>query len=447
MSEKKSKRTLIMGAAGRDFHNFNLVYRNDPETHVVAFTAAQIPDIAGRCYPAALAGEGYPEGIPILEESALESLIETHAVEQVVFAYSDISHQQVMHMASRVMAAGADFLLLGPERTQLSSRLPVVAVSAVRTGCGKSPTSRWISRRLKEMGLRVGVMRHPMPYGDLIRQKAQRFVSIADLQQAQCTVEEREEYEPHLAMGNRVYAGVDYAEVLALAEQDVDVIIWDGGNNDFPFIKPDLHIVLVDPLRSGHEQSHHPGEAVLRLADVVVVTKTDVANSGDVDRLVQSVHSLNPGVPVIRAELPITIDHQELVPGKRVLVVEDGPTTTHGGMAFGAGYVVAKALGAAEIVDPRISADPEIQSVYAQYPHIGPILPAMGYHPPQLEALRATIAASDADVIVIATPCDLAGLIEIEKPVAKVSYEFKEKSHPGLSEMITRFITQNRKKG
>jgi len=447
MSENRVKRTLIMGAAGRDFHNFNIVYREDPETQVVAFTAAQIPDIARRRYPASLAGERYPEGIPILEESALESIIQAFSVDQVVFSYSDISHRQVMHMASRVMAAGADFLLLGPARTQLESRLPVIAVSAVRTGCGKSPISRWISALLQGHDLKVGVVRHPMPYGDLEKQRAQRFASANDLSEAQCTVEEREEYEPHLAMGSLVYGGVDYAEVLALAEQEADIIVWDGGNNDFPFIRPDLHIVLVDALRPGHERSHHPGETVLRLADVVVVTKTDVATPDAVEDLVQSVHALNPTVPVIRAELPITVDHKDRVAGRRVLVVEDGPTTTHGGMAFGAGYVAAKALGAAEIVDPRRTAASEIQSIYEQYPHIGPVLPAVGYHPVQLEALRATIAASDADVVVLATPCDLTGLIEIEKPVVKVSYGFREKSEPGLREIIDRFVAEQMTEG
>lgn len=328
MGENSISRVLIMGAAGRDFHNFNLVYRNDPSVQVVAFTATQIPEIAGRHYPALLAGAGYPGGIPILDESELERLIVEENIDQVVFAYSDVSKSHVMHTASRVLAAGADFLLLTPERTMLKSRIPVIAVSAVRTRCGKSPLSRWISKRLKTAGLRIGAMRHPMPYGDLLsRQVAQRFETLDELAAAHCMVEEREEYEPHLAHGNLVYAGVDYERILQMAEGEVDVIIWDGGNNDAPFLKPDLHIVLVGPLRPGHETSHYPGETVLRLADVVVISKSDSA--GNVEQVICNVQQVMPGVQVARGSLPITLDEPELVKGRRVLVVEDGPTTTH----------------------------------------------------------------------------------------------------------------------
>ncbi|MEW7982882.1 MAG: GTPase [Candidatus Sedimenticola endophacoides] len=331
MGGEAAVRILILGAAGRDFHNFNVVYRDDPAVQVVAFTAAQIPDIAGRRYPPQLAGPRYPEGIPVVEEQRLEALTATHGIEQVVFAYSDVSHQRVMHTASRVLAAGADFLLLGPGRTMLRSPLPVIAVSAVRTGCGKSPVSRWIARRLRGEGLRVGVLRHPMPYGDLLRQRAQRFSSVEDLSAARCSVEEREEYEPHLREGSLVYAGVDYAAVLAMARDEVDIIVWDGGNNDFPLLRPDLHLVLVDPLRPRDGQSHHPGEAVLRMADTVLVTKSDVATAEQLAEQAWVLRAHCPGVPVIHCELAIEVDAPERITGRRVLVVEDGPTLTHGG--------------------------------------------------------------------------------------------------------------------
>ncbi|MEN8180485.1 MAG: cyclic 2,3-diphosphoglycerate synthase [Pseudomonadota bacterium] len=431
-----------MGAAGRDFHNFNLVYRDDPEIEVVAFTAAQIPDIAGRRYPASLAGPLYPDGIPILEETHLESIIAAKDVQQVVFAYSDVSQARVMHLSARILAAGADFLLLGPKRTMLRARVPVIAISAVRTGCGKSQTSRWLSRHLKARGLRVGVIRHPMPYGNLEHQAVQRFASVADLQAAECTIEEREEYEPHIAVGNLVFAGVDYAKVLALAEQEVDLIIWDGGNNDFPFIRPDLHIVLVDPLRPGHETSHHPGEAVLRMADAVVVSKVNVADAADVQRVIETVARIRPRIPVVRAASPVTLADPDAVRGQRVLVVEDGPTITHGGMAFGAGYVAAREAGAAEVVDPRASMAPKMHAIYERYPHIGRVLPAVGYHPDQLEALRETINASDADVVVAATPCNLAALIEVKKPLVCARYEYAELDEPGLTGIIDGFLQQ-----
>jgi predicted GTPase len=431
-----------MGAAGRDFHNFNCVYRDDPDTEVVAFTAAQIPDIAGRRYPPELAGPRYPRGIQIHEEAGLERLIDALAVERVVFAYSDVSHAAVMHIASRVLAAGADFVLLGPRRTMLRAAVPVIAVSAVRTGCGKSQTSRWLSRRLRRSGLRVAVIRHPMPYGDLARQAVQRFASRADLAAADCTVEEREEYEPHLALGNLVFAGVDYARIAEQAAAEADLILWDGGNNDFPFLRPDLHIVLTDPLRPGNETSHYPGEAVLRTADVVVIAKAGAAEGAAVQALAESVRGLCPGVPLVRAGSPVTLDDPDAVRGRRVLVVEDGPTITHGGMAYGAGYVAAKQAGAAEIVDPRAAAAPEVAAVYRQYPHIGPVLPAVGYSPAQREALRATIRAADADLVVAATPCAIAELLEVDKPVVCARYEYAELETPGLGGIVDAFLAR-----
>ena len=437
----RATNVVIMGAAGRDFHNFNLVYRDDPSFEVVAFTAAQIPGIEDRRYPAALAGPHYPRGIPIVAESGLEALIARERVDLVVFAYSDLAHAEVMHRASRALAAGADFALLGPQRTQIAARVPVIAVSAVRTGCGKSPTARWISQRLRERGLRAAVIRHPMPYGDLEREAVQRFATRADLDAAGCTVEEREEYEPHLAAGNVVYAGVDYARVVALAERECPLILWDGGNNDFPFVRPDLHIVLVDPLRPGHETAYHPGEAVLRMADVVVVSKTGSAHPADVERVIANVRGANPKAAVVRAALAIRLDDAEAVRGRRVLVVEDGPTVTHGDMPWGAGYLAAKQAGAGAIVDPRLAAAPRIAAVYAQYPHIGPVLPAEGYSAAQLQALRDTINASDAQVVVAATPIDLAALIRIDKPVVRARYEFSEVESPGLGGALERFLS------
>ena len=433
-------RVAIMGAAGRDFHNFNVVYRDDPAFEVVAFTAAQIPGIAGRRYPAALAGPLYPQGIPIEPEAELEALIRTCELEQIVFAYSDLAHVEVMHRASRALAAGADFTLLGPQRTMISAGKPVIAVSAVRTGCGKSPVSRWISRALRNRGLSAGVVRHPMPYGDLARQRVQRFATRADLQLARCTVEEREEYEPHIAAGNVVYAGVDYVDIIELAGRESDVILWDGGNNDFPFVRPDLHIVLVDPLRPGHESTYHPGETVLRMADIVLVAKADAADAATVQRVVDNVRGVNSTAVILRGSMPVRLDDASAVRGKRVLVVEDGPTITHGGMARGAGYLAAMQAGAAAVVDPRTSAAPEISAVYAQYPHIGPVLPAMGYAPAQLEALRQTINDAQIDVVVAATPIDLAALIEIDKPVVRARYEFADSETPGLAAELDRFL-------
>jgi predicted GTPase len=439
---KPAKRVLIMGAAGRDFHNFNMVYRDDAASRVIAFTATQIPDIAGRRYPASLAGALYPDGIPIVDEAELDTLCRDQRIDQVVFAYSDVSHARVMHKASVALAAGSDFLLLGPQRTMLSASVPVIAVCAARTGCGKSQTARWLSRQLKQQGLRVAVIRHPMPYGDLERQAAQRFATREDLDDAACTIEEREEYEPHLALGNIVYAGVDYAAIVSRAEAEADVILWDGGNNDFPFIRPDLHIVLVDPLRAGHETTHHPGEAVLRMADIILVTKANSASDVDIQRVTETARHINPAAIITRGASPVHLERPEQVRGKRVLVVEDGPSITHGGMPYGAGYVAATQAQAADIIDPRGVAVDEIAALYTRYPHIGSVLPAVGYHASQLAALRNTINAADVDVIVSGTPCDLAALIEIDKPVVRARYEFAEAGEPKLGELVERFIRE-----
>jgi len=440
MNEIVAQRILIMGAAGRDFHTFNLLYRADPDTRVMAFTAAQIPDIAGRRYPPELAGPLYPEGIPIVEEAELAALIADNAIDQVVFAYSDVSHQGVMHSASRVVAAGADFLLPEPRRSMLDSCRPVIAVSAVRTGCGKSQTTRWLAARLRERGVRVAVIRHPMPYGDLVHQAVQRFASRADLADARCTVEEREEYEPHIEAGTTVFAGVDYAGIVAAAETEADILLWDGGNNDFPFVRPDLHLVLVDPLRAGDELTHYPGEAVLRMADLVVIAKTDAAAPGETDRVERSVRRVLPEVPIVKAASPVTLSDPDAVRGRRVVVVEDGPTLTHGGMGYGAGYVAARRAGAAQIVDPRAAAAAGLAAVYEAYPHIQRVIPAVGYGDRQLEALRDTINAVDADVVVAATPCRLADLIHIDKPVVCARYEYAEAGSPGLAVYLDRFL-------
>ena len=439
----KPSRVLIMGAAGRDFHNFNRVYRDNPDYEVVAFTATQIPDIAGRRYPPALAGARYPQGIPIVDETQLESLCKREKIDCVVFAYSDVTHARVMHKASIALATGADFMLLGPERTMLATKLPVIAISAVRTGCGKSQTARWLSRFLKERGLRVAVIRHPMPYGDLERQAVQRFATGADLDAAECTVEEREEYEPHLRLGNVVFSGVDYGAILARAETEADVILWEGGNNDFPFIRPDLHLVLVDPLRPDHGTTHHPGEAVLRMADIVVVMKTNSAPEEGVRYVTDNARLINPQATLVYAASPVLLDDPEAVRGKRVLVIEDGPTITHGGMAYGAGFVAAQQAEAAEIIDPRHTAADAIAALYAQYPHIGPVLPAVGYNPAQLRALRDTINAAEVDVVIMATPCDLSKLIKVEKPVVRARYEFVEAGELKLGKLIEVFLQKS----
>jgi predicted GTPase len=434
------RRVLILGAAGRDFHNFNVVFRDDPASLVVGFTATQIPGIAGRRYPAALAGVRYPDGIPIDDETALEALCLSREVDEVVFAYSDVPHEHVMHLASRALALGADFVLLGPQRTMLRSQRPVIAVSAVRTGCGKSQIARWLSRHLRDRGLRAAVLRHPMPYGDLASERVQRFDSLADLDTARCSAEEREEYEPHIGFGNSVFAGVDYAAILEAAQAEADIIVWDGGNNDFPFIRPDLHIVVVDALRPGQIATHHPGEAVARMADVAVINKVDVAPAADVEEAIERFREINPRAAIVHAASPVQLSDAAAVRGRRALVVEDGPTITHGGMPFGAGYVAANAAGAAAIVDPRDGAIGAIKDVFERYPHIGLVLPAVGYDPEQLQALAATINAADADVVVAATPLDLARLIGINKTVVRARYEFADAGEPTLASIVDDFL-------
>jgi predicted GTPase len=438
-----STRIVILGAAGRDFHNFNVVYRDDPGVRVVAFTQAQIPRLSDRRYPASLAGPRYPDGIPIEDEADLEAICWRERVDGVVFAYSDVSHAAVMHLASRALAAGADFALLGPDRTMLPARVPVIAISAVRTGCGKSQTARWLGRRLRERGYRVAVLRHPMPYGDLERQRVQRFARSADLDAARCTAEEREEYEPHLAAGHVVFAGVDYAAIVGQAEQEADLIVWDGGNNDFPLVKPDLHIVMTDALRPGQADGYHPGEAVLRMADVIVVNKVDAAPAGNVQAVINEARALNPRAVLVKAASPVRLDDPGAVRGRRVLVVEDGPTLTHGGMPYGAGYVAATSGGAAAIVDPRDSATQGVREIFARYPHIGPVLPAVGYDAGQLRGLRETIDRAAADVVVAATPLDLAALLPLEKPVVRARYEFAEAGDPTLGSVVDAFLARH----
>ncbi|MDP9296884.1 MAG: cyclic 2,3-diphosphoglycerate synthase [Actinomycetota bacterium] len=420
-----TRRILIMGAAGRDFHNFNVAYRGRPEFQVVAFTATQIPFINDRTYPSELAGEGYPQGIPIHDESALTRLIEELEVEEVVFAYSDVSHEYVMHRGSQVLAAGASFTLLGPHETMLKADVPVVAVCAVRTGSGKSQTTRRVAKELREAGKRVVVVRHPMPYGDLLAQRVQRFASMEDLDAANVTIEEREEYEPHIAAGTVVYAGVDYGEILGRASKECDVLLWDGGNNDLPFYRPDVHIVVVDPLRAGHETTYHPGEANLRMADVLVINKLDSAEAEQVRQIDATIAELNPGATVIRANSPTTVDDPRAIRGKRVLVIEDGPTLTHGDMKFGAGVVAARTNGAAEIIDPRPYATGTMLDTYNKY-DVGPVVPAMGYSAKQLAEMEQMINAADCDLVVIASPIDLRRLIDISKPAVRVGYELEE---------------------
>lgn len=434
------RKILILGAAGRDFHNFNMVYRDDPEAQVVAFTATQIPGIAHRVYPSALAGERYPQGIPIEEESQLEALCAQHGVDSVVFAYSDVPHEAVMHLASRVLATGADFELLGPSRTMVQAAVPVIAISGMRTGVGKSQVARWLARLLRARGLRVAAVRHPMPYGDLERQRVQRFATLDDLDRADCTVEEREEYEPHIAAGNVVYAGVDYAEVIERAGQDADIIVWDGGNNDFPFVRPDLHIGVTDGLRPGQAGRYHPGETVMRMADVILVNKVDAAATVDVQRVSDEVRALNPRATIVRAASPVHLDDPGLVRGRRVLVIEDGPTMTHGNLPYGAGYVAAVRAGAAEVIDPRPFAAPPIRRVYEQYPHIGAVLPALGYGDEQLAALEATIASVPADAVVVGSPVDLAARIRIRQPVTRARYDLAETGEPRLSDIVAGFL-------
>lgn len=429
-------RTLIMGAAGRDFHNFNVCYRNNETYEVVAFTATQIPNIDDRKYPAVLAGSLYPDGVPIYPESELTQLIKELNVEQVIFAYSDVPNEYVMHKSAEVNAAGADFRLMGIDLTQIKSSKPVVAVCAVRTGCGKSQTTRRVSLILRAMGFKVAAIRHPMPYGDIAKQVVQRFETYADLDKHECTIEEREEYEPHIDNGVIVYAGVDYEAILRQAEQEVDIVLWDGGNNDFSFYKADLYITVADPHRPGHELTYYPGEANARLADVFVINKVDTAAPENVITVRDNLHKLNPQAIMIEAASPLFVDDPKAIRGKRVLVIEDGPTLTHGGMKFGAGWVAAKRFGAAEIVDPRPYAVGTIAGVYEKYPDTGMILPAMGYGEQQMRDLEQTIENADVDLVVSGTPIDLTRIINITKPMQRVRYELQEIGQPTLEEII-----------
>jgi len=425
-------RTIIMGAAGRDFHNFNTFYRGNKEYKVVAFTATQIPNIEGRKYPAALAGELYPEGIPIYPESDLADLINNEHIDQVVFAYSDVPHTYVMHKGALVNAAGADFRMMGTKKTQIKSSKPVVAVCAVRTGSGKSQTTRRVSLILRDMGYKVAAIRHPMPYGDLVKQAVQRFADYSDLDKQECTIEEREEYEPHLDNGVIVYAGVDYQAILREAEKEVDIVLWDGGNNDFSFYVPDLLIVVADPHRPGHERLYYPGETNVRLADVFVINKVDTADYENVIMVRKNLFELNPDAVVIEGASPLYVDDPEAIRGKRVLVVEDGPTLTHGGMAYGAGFVAARRFGAGEIVDPRPFAVASIKATYEKYPDTGTILPAMGYGDEMMHDLEETINHSDVDLVISATPIDLTRIIKVNKPMQRVRYELQEIGEPTL---------------
>lgn len=429
-------RTLIMGAAGRDFHNFNTFFRDNKDYEVVAFTATQIPNIEGRKYPAELAGSLYPDGIAIYPESELSRLVEDLKVEQVIFAYSDVPHTYVMHKAALVNALGADFRLMGSKSTQLKSTKPVVAVCAVRTGSGKSQTTRLVSLILRDMGYKVAAIRHPMPYGDLVKQRVQRFADYSDLDKHECTIEEREEYEPHLDNGVIVYAGVDYEAILREAEKEVDIILWDGGNNDFSFYESDLLIVVADPHRAGHELHYYPGETNVRMADVFVINKVDTANADDVITVRENLHTLNPEAVIIEGASPIFVDDPGAIRGKRVLVVEDGPTLTHGGMAYGAGYVAARRFGAAEIVDPRPYAVGSIIDTYRKYPDTGKILPAMGYGESMVHDLEITIENADVDLVIIGTPIDLNRIMTIKKPSQRVRYELQEIGKPTLTDIL-----------
>jgi predicted GTPase len=430
------RKTVILGAAGRDFHNFNVRYRTDESVEVLAFTATQIPNIEGRIYPPSLAGPLYPEGIPIVPDTELPQLVRESGAEVAVFAYSDVSHEQVMHVASQVNALGADFHLLGASSTMIPSRKPVVAVCAVRTGSGKSQTTRRIVSLLKEMGRRVAVIRHPMPYGDLARQAVQRFGEYGDLDRHECTIEEREEYEHHLARDSVVFAGIDYAAILAEAEKEADVVVWDGGNNDTPFYRPRVHVTVADPHRAGHELRYHPGETNLIMADVIVINKMDSAPPEKVEAVRASIRDRNPGAVVIEADSPVTVEHPERIAGKRVLCVEDGPTLTHGEMAYGAAVLAARRAGAAEIIDPRPFAVGTIAGTFRTYPDIGTLLPAMGYGDKQMQDLKETIDRSDADLVLVGTPIDLARVVEFRKPSLRVTYELRERGTPDLGSVL-----------
>ncbi|MGC9989704.1 MAG: cyclic 2,3-diphosphoglycerate synthase [Terriglobales bacterium] len=437
------KRVLILGAAGRDFHNFNVLFRNNAEYQVVAFTAAQIPDIAGRRYPPELAGRLYPQGIPIFEEKDLENLILEHRIDVAVFSYSDVSHQNLMHIGSRAVAADVDFWLLGTAHTQLKSSVPVISVCAVRTGCGKSPVSRLVAEQLRRQGRKTVVIRHPMPYGDLAAQAVQRFATLKDLDLQQCTIEEREEYEPHISQGTVVYAGVDYEKILRQAEKEADVILWDGGNNDTSFYVSDLEIVVVDPHRPGHELSYFPGEVNLRRADAIVINKVDTAEQRDIETVRQNIRLHNPKAVVFEMACRVSIPEPSLVKGQRVLVVEDGPTLTHGEMPYGAGVVAARQCGAAELVDPRPYAVGSIRGTFERFKHLTNLLPAMGYSAIQRHELEETIRRTPCDLVLIATPIDLARVIKIDRPNLRVTYEVEELTKPGLAEMLATFVREH----
>lgn len=433
-------KTIIMGAAGRDFHNFNLIYRDNAKYEVVAFTATQIPDIEGRQYPAELAGKLYPLGIPIYDESVLEKLVEEHNIEEVVFSYSDIAHEDVMHKASKVIAWGAHFKILGGQPSMVKSTKPVIAVGAVRTGCGKSQTTRRVAEILKNAGLKVVAIRHPMPYGDLAKQKVQRYATLDDLQKHKCTIEEMEEYEPHITTGTIIYSGVDYEAIVREAEKEADIILWDGGNNDMPFYKPDLNIVVVDPHRPGHERLYYPGETNLLMADVVVINKIDTANAADVELVRNNIREVNPKAIIIDAASPITVENSALIEGKSALVVEDGPTLTHGEMKYGAGMVAAEKFGAAEVVDPRPFTMGSITETFEKYPEIGELLPAMGYGDQQVKDLEKTIANTKCDVVIIGTPIDLRRVIDVKQPSVRVTYDLQEIGHPNLVDVLKPFL-------
>jgi predicted GTPase len=440
-------KVIIMGAAGRDFHNFNVYFRDNDAYEVVAFTATQIPGIEGRIYPPELAGKNYLNGILIYPEEELPRLIREHDVDQVIFAYSDVSHEYVMHKASIALANGADFRLMGPKTTMLKAKVPVISVGAVRTGSGKSQTSRQVAKILKSKGLNVVVIRHPMPYGDLRKQVCQRFASYEDLNKYECTIEEREEYEPHIDNGVVVYAGVDYEKILREAEKEADIIVWDGGNNDIPFYKPNLHIVVADPHRAGHEITYHPGEANLRMANVVIINKVDTADPKNVSLVKENIRKVNPNAAILEASSPITADKPELIKGKRALVIEDGPTLTHGNMPYGAATIMAKQLGASEIADPRPYAVGSIKEAYEIYPHLGAVLPALGYGEKQIEELKETITHTPCDVVVVGTPVDLRRVMEISKPTVRVKYELKVLGPLSLEQILDDFLGKVQKHG
>jgi predicted GTPase len=438
----KKTKSIIMGAAGRDFHNFNVYFRNNDEYEVVAFTATQIPGIEKREYPSELAGSNYPQGIPIYSEEEIPKLIREHSVDEVVFAYSDVSHDYVMHRASITLASGADFRLMGPSTTMLKAKVPVVSVCAVRTGSGKSQTSRRVCKILEKLGFEVVVVRHPMPYGDLRKQVCQRFASIEDLDKYECTIEEREEYEPHINNGVVVYAGVDYGKILREAEKEADIIVWDGGNNDIPFYIPDIHIVVVDPHRPGHELAYHPGETNLRMADVVIINKIDTADAESIEIVRRSIKTANQDAIIVKAASPITVDEPKLVKGKKVLVIEDGPTLTHGGMPYGAGTIAVKRLKASEILDPRPYAVGSIKATFKKYKHLGALLPAMGYGEEQIRELEEIINATPCDAVVIGTPIDLRRVLNLSKPAVRVKYELQEVGEPNLEDILEEHLSK-----